>query len=210
MGLDCCAGKSQIFTRTVMHSFFRQAYLSNLDPVHLFEIDEGNVLRTQNTLQPQQIESAPQNVTLGGVNVRRLHFGFAGEKRLRAVIADPKVYSPIVRLPHIRHFIAIRLERASIVLVVAFVVTCPNNPSEPDSERSENVFLNPAREPSARIRRFFSYWLLFEQRRPIARAVRLLTRRGNQTWAIQGVGTRKRRSVSRNEAGQPIVTRSQM
>jgi hypothetical protein len=73
------------------------------DPPYLFEIDEGDVLRTEHTVQLEKVKGPTQDVALRRVQARRVEFHFAGKKRLGIGLADAKFTSPIVRLSHLTH-----------------------------------------------------------------------------------------------------------
>jgi hypothetical protein len=73
------------------------------DTPYLFEVDERDVLRTENPVQLEKVKGPTQDVALRRVQAGRVEFRFAGKKRLRIGLADAKFVSPIVRLCHLCH-----------------------------------------------------------------------------------------------------------
>jgi hypothetical protein len=80
--------------------------LTRLDPLHLFEVDEWDILGTKNPVKFEKIEGTAQDVTLRCCRVRRLQLRFAGKKDLWPYVRDAKICSPIVRLYHVNHCIS--------------------------------------------------------------------------------------------------------
>jgi hypothetical protein len=88
----------------VPESAMKARNLRNVNSFYYLEVNERSIPSAKNPIKLQQVKGTPQDVPLRSIHTGRVQLRFAGEKRPRLSISDPKGLSPIVRRYHMHHF----------------------------------------------------------------------------------------------------------